>query len=208
MKHQFISIMAACLLFNTTGCTMNPDERRMIEWLAHPNEFGEPPAEIQEVHRELTEWPLQDRKVEIVLFRYRMQDGHVGVGMTGPVTWSFLGEGVLDGLTPDEIKRAYAGWYVSFLAVQQHTGESEQIESRRQALSDKLEASNPNFLEITEFQPVGGLLFYAYREKRGSGEVVIATDQELPREYASDSKYLKLPVLYNYIGSLFFEGHL
>ena len=34
------------------------------------------------------------------------------------------------------------------------------------------------------------------------------TDREHPREYAADSKFLRLPVLYNYIGSLFFEGHL
>jgi hypothetical protein len=33
---------------------MNADEKRMSEWLAHPNEFGEPPAEIKEIHRELT----------------------------------------------------------------------------------------------------------------------------------------------------------
>jgi hypothetical protein len=32
--------------------------------------------------------------------------------------------------------------------------------------------------------------------------------EERPREYTADSKYLKLPVLYNYIGSLFFEGQL
>lgn len=137
-----------------------------------------------------------------------MQDGHVGVGMTGPITWSFMGDGVLDGLSTDEVKRAYAGWYVSFLAVQQHTGESKEIEARRRELSEKLAASNANFLEITEFQPVGNLLFYAYREKRGSAEIVIATDQELPREYAADSKFLKLPILYNYTGSLFFEGRL
>lgn len=187
---------------------MNADETRMSEWLAHPNEFGEPPLEIHEIHRELTEWPLEDGKVEIVLYRYRMADGYVGVGMTGPITWSFLGEDVLDGLSTDEIKRAYAGWYVSFLAVQQHTGESEQIVARRQELSAQLAASNPNFVEVTEFQPIGNLLFYAYREKRGSAEVVIATDRELPREYPAGSKFLKLPVLYNYNGSLFFEGRL
>jgi hypothetical protein len=70
------------------------------------------------------------------------------------------------------------------------------------------ELPDAQVMEITEFQPVGNLLFYAYREKRGAEEVVIATDEERPREYAAGSKFLKLPVLYNYIGTLFFEGHL
>ena len=56
---------------------MNADEKQMSEWLAHPNEFGEPPVEIKEVHRELTEWPLEDRKVQVVLHRYRMKNGHL-----------------------------------------------------------------------------------------------------------------------------------
>jgi hypothetical protein len=208
ISSRFVSVSAAFLFFVASGCTMNTPEKQMSDWLAHPSEFGEPPVEIKELHRELTQWPLEDGKVEIVLHRYRMKDGHVGIGITGPITWSFLGDGVLDDLSIDEMKRAYAGWYVSFLAVQQHTGESDQIEGRRRELTAKLKASNANFLEITEFQPVGNLLFYAYREKRRSGEVVVATDQEHPREYAAGSKFQKLPVLYNYIGSLFFEGHL
>lgn len=203
-----LKIGLACLFLTAGGCTVNSDEQRMSEWLAHPNEFGEPPVEIREIHREVTDWPLEDQKVEIVLYRYRMEGGHVGVGLTGPVTWSFLGDGVLDGLSYDEMKRAFAGWYVSFLAVQQHTGEAQKIEARRREMTSKLKASNENFLEITEFQPVGNLLFYAYREKRGSEEITIATDQERPREYKVGSKFLKLPVLYNYIGSLFFDGHL
>jgi hypothetical protein len=188
---------------------MNADETRMSEWLAHPMEFGEPPEEMKEIHREMTPWPLEDSNVEIILYRYRTKDGHVGIGMTSPViTWSFLGDGVLDGLSNEEVKRAFAGWYVSFLAVQQHRAESKEIEARRTELAATLKASNAHFVELTEFQPIGNLLFYAYREQRGSAEIVIATDRELPREYPADSIFLKLPVLYNYIGSLFFEGRL
>ena len=188
---------------------MNTYEQRMSEWLAHPMEFGEPPVEMKEIHRETTPWPLEDGNVEIVLYRYRMKDGHVGIGMTSSViTWSFLTEGVLDGLSNEEMKCAFAGWYVSFLAVQQHSGESKEIEERRKELAEQLAASNSNFVELKEFQPIGSLLFYAYREQRGADVIVIATDRELPREYPADSKFLKLPVLYNYIGSLFFEGRL
>jgi hypothetical protein len=72
---------------------MNADETRMSEWLAHPMEFGEPPVEMKEIHREMTPWPLEDSNVEIV----------------------FLGDGVLDGLSNEEMKRAFAGC-VSLLA--------------------------------------------------------------------------------------------
>src|SRR5687768_7385878 len=111
ISNAAVSIGAVVLFLAISGCTMNADEKRMSDWISHPSEFGEPPVEIEEIHRELTEWPLENGKVEIVLHRYRMRDGHVGIGMTGPITWSFLGDGVLDGLSMEEIKRAYAGWY-------------------------------------------------------------------------------------------------
>ncbi|HKE95102.1 MAG TPA: hypothetical protein VKB34_12390 [Povalibacter sp.] len=187
---------------------MSKAETEMSNWLAHPNEFGEGPAEIREIHRELTDWPLEDQKVELVLHRYRMADGFTSIGMTGPITWSFLGDGVLDGLSMDEIKRAYAGWYVSFLAVQQNSAQSQQIEARRQDVLRQLQSGNPAIQDVTEFLPIGQLLFYVYKEKRGDREMVVATDQQFPREYPADSQFLKLPVLYNYIGSLFFEGRL
>lgn len=71
---------------------MKSSEQEMTRWLAHPMEFGQPPAEIKEIHRERTAWPLFDKPVTLAFHRYRMPDGFSSIGMTGPITWSFLGD--------------------------------------------------------------------------------------------------------------------
>ena len=86
---------------------MKQSEQEMADWLAHPMEFGEPPEHVEEIHCEKTYWPLFDKKIDLSFHRYRMKDGFSSIGMTGPITWSFLGDD-LSGFTMEELKRLYA----------------------------------------------------------------------------------------------------
>lgn len=64
------------------------------------------------------------------------------------------------------------------------------------------------FIRMVDYLSFGELVFYAYKIKRGDEEVVIATDRTATIEYEVDSKYLRLPPLYYFLGALFFEGKL
>ena len=201
-----------CFLFllftSTVTYAITDAEKEMSDWLSHPMEFNQPPVEIKEIHREFTEWPLADSKIEIVFHRYRMKDGYVGIGMTGPITWSFIGNKLQEEFSFDELKRIYAGWYVSFLAVNGKNFDSVKNNAQKVAKLKELRAKNKNIIEMEDYLLIGKLIFYAYKEMRGDTEIVIATDLNHPREYPKDSKYLRLPILYHYIGSLFFDGQL
>jgi hypothetical protein len=186
---------------------MKSSEQEMANWLAHPMEFGEPPEEIEEIHQEKTQWPLFDEKVEIAFHRYRMKDGFSSIGMTGPITWSFVGDD-LSGFTTEELKRLYAGWYIAFLAVNSPNYSREQEEQERQTVEEKLRRKLAGFVGVVDFLSFGELVFYAYKIKRGDEEVIIATDRTNKMEYEAESKYLRLPPLYYFLGSLFFEGKL
>ncbi|QEH35985.1 hypothetical protein OJF2_45430 [Aquisphaera giovannonii] len=63
------------------------------QWLAHPNELGRPPDEVEVVdHREL-EWPPERERGPFWLVRYRVKDAtglkpdDVGVGLVGSMTF-------------------------------------------------------------------------------------------------------------------------
>jgi hypothetical protein len=186
---------------------MNDMEKTMAEWLAHPMEFDQPPIEIAEIHREKSEWPLFDEPVEVAFHRYKMDSGFVGVGMTGPITWSFIGDG-MDGFSPDELKRLYAGWYVAFLTVNSEKYSAKDDEKEQKALAKKLKKDLPDFVELKEYLRVGELIFYAYASERVGAKITTAIYADERLEYEADSKYLRLPPLYYFIGSLFFDGKL
>jgi hypothetical protein len=186
---------------------MKRSEQDMATWLAHPMEFGEPPEAIEEVHRETTPWPLFDKPVALAFHRYRMKDGFSGIGLTGPITWSFIGDD-LRGFTPDELKRLYAGWYIAFAAVNDANYSRERNKQERQALEARLREKLAGFIGVVDYLSFGELVFYAYKIKQGDEEVVIATDRTDTMAYEAGSKYLRLPPLYYFLGSLFFEGKL
>ena len=186
---------------------MKQSEQEMAKWLAHPMEFGEPPIEISEVYQELTPWPLFDEKVNLSFHRYKMKNGASSVGMTGPITWSFLRDD-LNGFSFEDLKRLYAGWHISFMAVNSSGYSREENKKRQQSTETKLQQSVNGFEKIVEYLSFGELVFYAYKYKREGKNFVVATDGEDKLEYEEGSKYLRLPPLYYFLGSLFFEGKL
>jgi len=186
---------------------MKQSEQKMAEWLAHPLEFGERPEEVEEIHRESTPWPLFDEEVDLAFHRYRMKDGFTSIGMTGPITWSFLGDN-LSGFTMEELKRLYAGWYISFAALNSPDYSREQNKRERKALEEKLRQEEEGFVEILDYLRINDLVFYTYRIRRDDVDLFIATDTTHKTEYEAGSKYLRLPPHYHFLGSLFFEGKL
>jgi hypothetical protein len=95
-----------------------PDFRAMAEmseWLAHPQEFGEPPTEIELYDSRTLFWPPTEDTRQLWLFRYRYA-GHkengeddVGIGMVGSVTFALFGETTGD-LSPEDVYGLHCCW--------------------------------------------------------------------------------------------------
>ncbi|MFM7739777.1 MAG: hypothetical protein ACKO9H_10260 [Planctomycetota bacterium] len=101
-----------------------PDEARqpaflaraeMAAWLAHPNELGMPPDEIEVLdHRELAWPPTGERKpFWLIWFRLRDRTGlegdKVSCGVVGSMTWSFF-FGQMEQRPPEDVYAIHSCW--------------------------------------------------------------------------------------------------
>jgi hypothetical protein len=87
----------------------------MCDWLAHPQEFGLPPDEIELYDTRELFWPPTNdwRPLWLFKFRYRPTDddesGTVGVGMTGSITFSLIDETSPE-MPPEDIYALHCCW--------------------------------------------------------------------------------------------------
>ncbi len=87
----------------------------MCEWLAHPQEFGRPPQEINQADTRELFWPPTDDRRQVWLFRYVFppEDGEtspdIGYGMVGSVTFALFGEATAD-LSVEEVYGLHCAW--------------------------------------------------------------------------------------------------
>jgi hypothetical protein len=96
-------------------------------------------------------------EVEISLHRYRMPDGFSSIGITGPITWSFIGDD-LRGFTMAEVKRLYAGWYIAFFALRSAGYSLERNQRERKALAQELGGQEAGFVRVREYLAFGELV--------------------------------------------------
>jgi hypothetical protein len=87
----------------------------MASWLSHPNEFGEPPDELEIYDSREMFWPPTDdrRRLWIVRYRYGVCEGRekedIGVGLVGSITFALFTETNAD-MRPDEIYALHCCW--------------------------------------------------------------------------------------------------
>jgi hypothetical protein len=87
----------------------------MCQWLAHPQEFGRPPAAIVEADARELFWPPTNDRRRLWLFRYEYPpDGNegepdTGYGMVGSVTFALFGETTAD-KRPEEVYALHCAW--------------------------------------------------------------------------------------------------
>ena len=95
---------------------------KFADWLAHPNELGRPPDELEIVdHRELA-WPPERTQKKLWLIRYRMHDAmafkenRVGVGLVGSFTFCFFFY-QLDQRPPEDVYAIHCYWEMKDLGL-------------------------------------------------------------------------------------------
>ncbi len=114
----------------------------MLAWLAHPMEYGRPPASIELWDRRTIYWPPSDDKRELFLFRYTYpareagEAPEVGVGLVGSVTFSLLGETApAPNGSPEDALAAHCVWELEQKG--DPRGQGRQLEVGRKLLGFK-----------------------------------------------------------------------
>lgn len=91
----------------------------MCQWLAHPNEFGEPPIELTLFDTRELFWPPTNDRRQVWLFRYRYPENEAGeaaeegLGMVGSVTFSLLDE-VTAAHSPEDAYALHCCWELEY----------------------------------------------------------------------------------------------
>ena len=87
----------------------------MVQWLSHPNEFGEPPAKIALYDTREIFWPPTNDRRQVWLFRYEYpksedrEEVDIGLGMVGSITFALFGETTAK-LSPMEAYALHCCW--------------------------------------------------------------------------------------------------
>lgn len=85
----------------------------MCDWLAHPQEYGRPPEEIELYDTRVLFWPPTDDRRRLWLFKYVYREvgkqDETGVGLVGSVTFALFGE-TTTALSPEDIYALHCCW--------------------------------------------------------------------------------------------------
>jgi len=87
----------------------------MKAWLLDSVDFKDEPVQLDLLDSFTVIWPATDEPQEAYLVRFKMKSGVVGVGLTGPLTWCFVGDIPFDAIDPDLLLLFYIGWYIMFI---------------------------------------------------------------------------------------------
>ena len=86
-------------------------------WLKNSSSINSTPVKVNFIKSFKKMFLLLDQKVRINLFEYQLSDGSKGRAFTGPLTWSFLGDGI-DQIKNEDLIIAYCGWFFLTLGCQ------------------------------------------------------------------------------------------
>jgi hypothetical protein len=172
----------------------------MTEWLAHPNEFGQRPASVRYRKTYRAEL-ITHGPVDIDLVDYVMPDGTRGRGfVNGPLTWSFLGEGV-QAISDDDLLLAYCGWAWLFPALQAGSVDTSFGSTDEEArLTERKIASGITDFRITGRFRIGTSELFEYAGAFGGKQIRGAGNTEDDLSFAEGEVNYGLPTIYFLLG--------
>ena len=152
------------------------------------------------------EWPGHEDLEEVHLVEYTIPDGPTGVGMTGPITWTFF-DIPPDRFTQDEWVKLFAGWYIQFQSINQedYAPRFSKKDDQRMIRMLEIEQGMSN-VQIEERTQIGGETYYEISARSQSGPVKVAgTLQHYSKIDANDRFTTNLPFMFWYLGCTYYE---
>jgi hypothetical protein len=174
------------------------------EWLAHPNEYGRPPEHASIVWRGQRDWPFHERPESVYLVEFAY-DGKRGIALAGPITWTFL-EIDFGQYSHEDLVKLYAGWYLQFVMLNDPKGQ----EAQRRKLSDGeiaslLTAQGFTAIDVADSVQIGDDTYVAALATKDGSRVIAAGRAQAVKTYDPTMPQMKLPPLYWYLGSTFYD---
>jgi hypothetical protein len=179
--------------------------RSMSEWLAHPMEFGQQPTSCRVVATYDMEWPWHDEQQRVSLVEYTMPSGVKGIGIAGPIEWSFL-DVPFEAFTHDELVKLYAGWYLVFRAINAPDYAPIFRESDDRRMIEMLQSTyGVTSIEIVDRYQIGDATYFELNAQHGGRSVKIAGTVDNCSAVDAEDRFAVLPVIYSYLGFTFYD---
>ena len=175
----------------------------MSDWLEQREPFGQRPVESGVLAHYFVEWPWFEDPQDVFLVEYRLADGRQGVGVTGPVTWSFANVS-FDDFDSDDLLALYAGWYLvsSLTAADGYAPDFDAADDQEILELLREEGFGPS--EIIERYRLGDRTFYEIETVKDGQAFKAAGCLDDFEVYEPDCAYMRLPAIFTYLGFHFF----
>jgi tetratricopeptide (TPR) repeat protein len=152
----------------------------MIEWIAHPMEFGKKPDRIEIVDSRDLFCP--SKKVEkCYLLKYTVDNKEYIGFITRAITWSFL-QIDFSKLSFDELYLRYMGWFVTFLTINAENYNKNLEGSNQDTIIANLESKGYTDMQVITHICMAEVNYYEFRCK----DVTVVTNGEEIKEYPTD----------------------
>lgn len=133
------------------------------QWLAHPNELGTPPDEVDVVDSRELDWPGHDASHPFWLLRYRLKNttglsaDDVGCGLVGSMTWCFFFS-EMDRRPPEDCYAIHCTWEMQNADLIEDSEVTDALEYAHllQSISPA-EFQNCRVVRVAEISPKLGL---------------------------------------------------
>ena len=164
------------------GETINHDEgtelleaqnKKMIDWIAHPAEYCKPPAEIKILRHLKTKWPAFDDEIDVFFHSFDMGDGEEKLAISGPIEWAFRGTQLKE-FSEEEQKWIFAGWFMMWLVENNHKPGCPPEASHDEAAIKLVEVMSYDNAEVkSKINITDGVLVYAFKAQKDDKDIFL-----------------------------------
>lgn len=192
---------------SANGDTIQEAVDELSTWIQESKEFGMMPKSVSVVESYEAPWPWEPDDLEIHLVHFVLPNGREGIGIAGPIAYSFSDREIDFSLFEhDELLKLYAGWYLLYELMEsddyqpKFSAEDDQAMIRmledehgmtEVKIVDRIQIEDQTFFEITAVDNgkacrIGGSLDGCF-------------------SFYPDDKYYGLPALYYMMGWVFYS---
>lgn len=176
-------------------------------WLEETNEFACAPKTCEVVASYLAPWPWEPDELEVHLVQFVLPNGREGIGIAGPVAYSFSDRDIDFSLfSPDELLKLYAGWYLLYelISSDEYQPNFEPLDD--QAIIEMLgEEHGITDIQIVDRVQIEDQTFFEMTGVDNGEPCRIGGSFDGCFCFFPDDKYYGLPALYYVMGWVFYS---
>jgi len=197
------------LLMNDSvnSTSMRQAVEEMSVWLQESEEYGTAPQSIQVIASYRAPWPWEPEEQELHLVHFVLPNGREGVGISGPIAWSFSDRAIdFSQFENDELLRLYAGWYLIFELLEDPDYRPEFPPEDDLEMIQILEKEHGiRQIKIMDRIRIEDQTFFEMTGVDDGKPCRIAGSFEGCFSFYEDDKYYGLPALYYVMGCVFYS---